>query len=455
MSDIIRPSRRDFMRQAACSAVGYGALVGTVMDLYKVNAAAQTATDYKALVALFLYGGNDANNLIVPRGAEYATYAAARGALALPQTTLLPISPLSGAPFDLGLHPSLARVQQLFDTDRKLAFLGNVGPLVGPTNKADYVARRNLPPQLFSHSDQQVLWQTSIAETQAQLTGWGGRTADLLRSLNDVNSISMTISLAGSNTFQVGRDVFQYQVASSGPIGLTNYKVGTAQDAESLAIDRALARQHGNIFENAYRGIVRRALDNDQKLRAALTTAPAMATVFPATRLAGQLKMIAQLIAARGAMGQRRQIFFCSAGGYDTHGNQLTDQANLLTELSDALGAFYSATVELGVADRVTTFTASDFGRTYRTNGAGSDHGWGSHHLVMGGAVNGGRIYGSFPALAVNGPDDTGQGRWIPSTSCDEYSATLAKWFGVSATDMPTILPNIGRFGSPDLGFLA
>ncbi|MGZ5553784.1 MAG: DUF1501 domain-containing protein, partial [Chthoniobacterales bacterium] len=216
-----------------------------------------------------------------------------------------------------------------------------------------------------------------------------------------------------------------------------------------------LALPQNNLFEKAYADTVSRSIADNELLTSALTGIPTLQTQFPTTDLGNQLNMIAKLIAARTNLSMQRQIFFCSVGGYDTHGDQLAGQAGLLTELSQALNAFYSATAELGVANQVTTFTASDFGRTYPTNGSGSDHGWGSHQFVMGGAVRGGRLFGTFPTLAVNGPDDTGQGRWIPTTSVDEFSSTMASWFGVSASDMPTVLPNIGRFSHPDLGFFA
>lgn len=452
MPNVTRPSRRDFLRQAACSAVGYSAVAGAVLDLYKINAIAQT-NDYRALVCVFLFGGNDANNMIVPRSIGYAEYAAARGNLALPSSQLLPVFPENGDGREWGFHPSMTGLQILFEHG-KVAIVSNIGPLVAPITQAQYRARSvPVPPSLFSHSDQQALWQTSVSDRNST-TGWGGRTADLLRSLNDNQQVSMSISLGGSNTYQIGRHVFQYQVSPSGSIALNNYRLPPSTDPESRALDRILARQHANIFENAYRDTVKQAIDNDLLIRSAVANAPPLVTTFPTTRLGSQLRMVAQLIASRATIGHRRQIFFCATGGYDTHGNQMGTHAALLQELSEAVSSFYGATVELGVADQVTTFTASDFGRTFPTNGSGSDHGWGSHHLVVGGAVRGRRFYGTFPTLVVNGPDDTGLGRWIPTTSVDEYSATLARWFGVAASDLPIILPNIGRFAMPNLGFL-
>jgi uncharacterized protein (DUF1501 family) len=463
MTEIRGTTRRQFLRQSACAAVGMTALANTVFDLERIAAAAPLV-DYKSLVCVFLYGGNDGNNVIVPTGAaDYAQYAAARDALALPQSSLLALHPLSNPPGDprqWGLHPSLAKMQGLFNSGRA-ALVANVGPLVAPLTRDEYLSHSvAVPPQLFSHSDQTVHWQTSLPDQPAR-TGWGGRTADLLRSLNENARISMSISVAGTNTFQVGNVVTQYQVSPEGPVGLTSY-VPAAQgpDASSNAIRSLLARSYGNLFERGYSGIFSRALDNQELLSGALAGAPQLTTAFPETDLGLQLKMIAQLISVRETLGLRRQVFFCAAQGFDTHGGQVGasaldgTHADLLAELDAALSAFDAAMNELRVADTVTAFTASDFGRTYVSNGDGSDHGWGSHHFVIGGAVRGGRFYGQLPTLAVGGPNDAGEGRWIPTTSVDEYAATLARWFGVANSDLPLVLPNLGRFATQDLGFM-
>ncbi|MGI9172470.1 MAG: DUF1501 domain-containing protein [Chthoniobacterales bacterium] len=468
MNPSIPPSRRQFIRRCACAALGTTALASTVWNLRSIRAATannallNTPGDYKALVCLFLYGGNDANNLIVPtNAADYASYAAARQGLALPQASLLPISPLTysdGRTF--GLHPSFVDaptgtgtfpgLQSLFNSG-KLAVVNNVGTLVAPVTRAQYLnGTAALPPQLFSHNDQSVHWQTSVPD-QPPRTGWGGRMADLLITLNGSAQISMSISLDGTNTFQVGNQVFQYQMSPYGVVNLSGYS-GTTK----TALDNTLSLPHQNLFENEFSRITRRSLDNSALLSTALNGVN-LTTFFPSNNyLADQLKMIAKMIAARTALGMNRQIFFCAVGGYDTHGDQLTAHANLLGELNGALASFYQATVDLGVANQVTTFTASDFGRTFPVNGgAGSDHGWGNHQLVLGGTVRGNDLYGRYPVLSVNGPDDTGVGRWIPTISVDEYSATLAKWFGVSPTDMSTVFPNLSRFAQPDLGFLS
>ncbi len=450
-------SRREFLR-TACTAVGTAALANTVFDLTRVAAAASlprfNAGDYKALVCVFLYGGNDGNNTIVPTGTlDYNDYAAARGTLALPRVSLLPIAPLHSDGRSWGLHPSLGGIRNLF-AQRHAAILANVGPLVAPVTRDDYLmGSAALPPQLFSHSDQTVHWMTSLPDRPA-LSGWGGRVADLLRNLNANAQISMSISVAGTNTFEVGNQVTQYQVSTEGALGLDNYDSGPFADPSSRAIKSLLETPYSNLLERAYAGIKKRAIDNGEMLGAAINGIPPLVTEFPDTDLGRQLRMVARLIGARSPLEQQRQIFFVATGGYDTHGDQLNPQADLLAELDQSLTAFYQATVEMGVAQQVTSFTASDFGRTYPANDDGSDHGWGGHHFILGGAVQGGDIYGAMPTLAIEGPDDTEQGRWIPSTSVDEYSATLAKWFGVAPGNLADVFPNLGRFARPDLGFL-
>jgi len=447
------PTRRTFIRQAACAALTTTGILNTIFDLRRLSAAPMdTSSDYKALICLFLFGGNDANNLIIPHDTSgYASYAAARGALAIPQASLLPLTLQGGDGRDFAFHPNLAELQSLFDQG-KLGVVANVGTLVAPVTRAQYLAGgAAVPPQLFSHADQSVQWQTSVPDVISK-TGWGGRMADMLQSLNAGSKISLSLSIAGTNTFEVGNTVLPYVISPTGSVGLTGFDGSANANVRLQAFKDLLALPHNNLFEQAYSDTVSRSIAANDLLTSALSGIPAFQTVFPNTGLGTQLNMIAKLIAARTNLGMNRQIFFCSVGGYDTHGDQLTGQANLFTELSQGLNAFYAATNEMGVAQNVTTFTASDFGRTYPTNGTGSDHGWGSHQFVLGGAVQGGRLFGTFPTLAVNGPDDTGQGRWIPTTSVDEFSATLATWFGVSASDLSLVLPNIGRFAHPNLG---
>ena len=444
-------TRREFMRRACCAAVGSTAIASTVWDMRLINAAAAAAapSDYKALVCLFLYGGNDGNNLVVPTDTTgYNAYAGARGGLAIPSGQLKGVTALNNSGHTYGFHPACSELATLFNGG-KLAVLFNVGTLVVPTTRAQFFAHNvPLPPQLFSHNDQQVQWQTSIPD-QPSRTGWAGRSADLLASLNGNSSVSMSMTLAGANVFEIGNQVAQYSVTPGGSVGLDQIPADRVQAVKNL-----LTLPHSNLYEQAFAQTMTRAIDNDALLKSALGSSPPLATKFPGTPLAGQLNMIAKLIGARGALGHKRQIFFAGVIGYDLHGGQMAPHNDLMTELSGAMKAFYDATAEMGVVNNVTTFTASDFGRTLTSNGTGSDHGWGNHQLIMGGAVQGQRTYGAFPALSVDGPDDTGLGRWIPTTSVDEYSATLAKWFGVSATNLPTVFPNLTRFGHPDLGFM-
>ncbi len=450
-------TRRGFIRQAACAAVGTTAISNTLLDLRLINSlvAAAPVTDYKALVCVFLYGGNDANNLIIPRsGTDYDAYAAARLNLAIPAASLLPIDPASAGGREYGFHPSCGGLQQLFNGGQA-AVMANVGTLVEPVTRAQYQAKtRRLPPQLFSHNDQQVQWQTSIPDRPMK-TGWGGRCADLLYSLNEGSQVSMSISVAGVNTWEVGDIVQQYHVsapatASSLDVSIGLQSIGTTQ---LQAMRGILDLAYPNLFEQEFATVVDRAIDNNALIRAALTAATPLVTTFPNESLSNQLRSVARLISVRQALNMKRQIFFVSKGGFDTHGEQNATHATLLGQVSTAMKAFYDATAELGIADKVTAFTASDFGRTLPSNGQGSDHGWGSHQIVVGGAVNA-DMYGAFPTLAVNGPDDTSTGRWIPTTAVDQYAATLARWFGVNESNLPDVFPNIGRFATSNLGFL-
>lgn len=474
-------SRRELIH-GTCAAVAATSMASTVWDLRMMNAAMAAGagiTDYKALVCLFLFGGNDANNLIIPTDADnYALYLAARksptqGGLALPnvgQTNgVLPLNLTNGNGRTFGIHPSCTGLQQLFEAG-KMAVLTNVGPLVAPLTKAQYqagtVAR---PPQLFSHNDQVVQWQTSIPDQQPR-TGWGGRCTDLLYTANNANSIAMSMSLAGQNTWEVNNIVSQsqYHVSTTGPAGLSG--ITTAQQAAFNNLVNLARTQGTNLYEKSHAEITRRALDNNAALGTHLASSP-NSTTIPSNppQLLNQLAMVARIIKAAPLLGHKRQIFFVAVGGYDLHNGQiqvtagtpLADDstrgahAGLLSALSQSMKWFYDETTAQGVANSVTTFTASDFNRTFPVNGGvGSDHGWGTHVIVMGGAVQGRKFYGTFPTLAVNGPDDTGLGRWIPTISVDEYSATLARWFGISPTEMPAIFPNIGRFANADLGFM-
>lgn len=447
-------SRRRFIR-SCCAAVGSTGLLSAMAQLRLMGAVAgdTAGDDYKALVCLFLNGGNDANNLIVPYDTGgYNDYATARTTLSLPQESLLAINPLTTDGRSYGLHGSVGPLAEMFASGN-LAVLANVGTLIVPTTRAQYEAQSvPLPPQLFSHNDQQVQWQSSVPD-QPFSTGWGGRLADLMNAFNENPALSMSISLDGQNSFQVGSNVTQFAVNRTGVVNLS----GTGNAAGEVRLEtlkQVMGQENESLFQTAFGDITSSAIDTSALLGATLEAAQPLTTEFPEGRLGDQLSMIARLISVAPQFGLKRQVFFARLGGWDLHDTQIDAHALLLEEIAVAMKSFYDATVELGCENDVTTFTASDFGRTFNTNGDGSDHGWGSHHMIMGGSVRGGDIYGTMPVLEINGPDDTGRGRWIPTTSVDEYASTLARWFGVSDSDLPMVLPNLGRFGSPDLGFM-
>lgn len=457
-------TRRTFMRQACCAAVGTTGLLSAMAQLRLLGAVAADSVrsqfspmalpgDFKAMVCVYLGGGNDATNMIIPSdGSNYAFYAKARAELAVPQSALLPMSLRKYSDGrSYALHPSIPEIQSLF-SQGKIAFLANVGTLVQPTTLNQYNAGQGLPTQLFSHNDQGIQWQSSIPD-QPFTTGWGGRLADLLNGMNSNNQISMSISLSGANWFERGNQVIQFAVSSAGFPSLTTASL-TQLRATQAALQNILNASPSNMLDAAFRGVTTTAISDNALLGSLLPTAPVLKTAFPNSPMGSDFAMIARLISLAPQLGLKRQIFFVGLNGFDLHAAQVDGHGPLLAELSGALKAFYDATVELGVANQVTTFTASDFGRTYVPNAGGTDHGWGNHQLIMGGAVQGGDIYGKMPSLVVGADDDTGRGRWIPSTSVDEYSATLATWFGVSASNLSTVLPNIGRFAHPNLGFM-
>ncbi|MCA1628932.1 MAG: DUF1501 domain-containing protein [Acidobacteria bacterium] len=468
-------TRRDFLRSTGCAALGTGLLAAGIQEFGLVRAFADTnATDYKALVCVFMSGGNDGNNLVVPVDAtRFAQYTGARQAagLALPAPGqpggLLPVNPASGGQY--GLHPSLVEIQSLF-SQSKAAVVCNAGPLVEPLTKAIYQnGTGKRPLQLFSHSDQVGQWMTSVSNDNSQ-TGWGGRTADRAATLNGAATFPQMVSIAGVNLFVTGQATRPLAIGDSNTPLASVLPLNNAVNAEGLTFTTAQNTARRTAFDQ-----IRALVTSDTLPRAAadITTSalqtsaalgsanPTITTTFPNTSAGRQLLQIARLIALRDTLSMKRQIFFVSIGGFDTHNNQMAanGQSSLLTQLSQAVGAFYNATVELGIADKVTTFTLSDFGRTLQPAGAGagvgSDHAWGNHHLVVGGAVRGGDFYGTFPTLALGGPDDTDtRGRWIPTTSVEQYAATLASWYGLSASDLPLVFPLIGRFNSPNLGFM-
>ena len=445
-------NRRSLIRYASLAAGGH--LAG-LRPFGALNAFAQAAPtqNYKALVCIFLFGGNDANNTLVPfDSVGYNNYASLRGPLALPQSQLLQLASMP----NYSLHGSLPEVRQLIDSGVG-ALVANVGTLIQPTTPAGVAARLNLPANLFSHSDQQLQWQNA-AQTAATSTGWAGRMSDLLgSSFNSSASIPMITSVAGDTLFCDGQSTTPLAVIPGNQAG-----VSCGEGAPECAVRQTLAQSFlsfasGLSLVQAENVITQNAYQYANVLTQALSAASPMATVFPANNpFATQLQQIAQLMQVRSSFGVNRQIFFAGVGNFDTHANQFAQQSLLLAQFSSAVSAFYQATQELGIANQVTSFTMSDFSRAFQPNSnSGSDHGWGSHHLVVGGAVQGAKLYGTYPTLALGGPDDSGaNGRWIPSTGSVQYAATLASWFGVSAAQLSSIFPNLGAFSSANLGFV-
>lgn len=449
--------RRTFIKQSALAALGSSSFSALSTQFNLAHAQVGGADDYRALVCVFLYGGNDAFNMLVPRSAgDYNVYADARRNLATAREDLLALNPANSLPADYGLHPELTELKTLFDAG-KLTLIGNVGTLIEPTLQSDFVNNRvELPPQLFSHNDQQNFVMSLQATQERQ--GWASRIADVMMDANANPDLSMNITLSGSNTLQTGGISAPYAL---GPEGVNDYwslQPGNP-DAWSVnrnrAYDALLSQSQTHMFASEFARTQRRSIDLGVSLRSALNQTPAPQTTFQSgSRLAGMLRMIAHLISARETLGMRRQIFFVGIGDYDTHGDQVNRYPALMRELNHALSSFYQATVELGVSEQVTTFTASDFGRTLTSNGDGTDHGWGSHQMVMGDSVMGNRIFGTMPELAIGSNDDIGEGRIIPTTSIDQYAATLARWYGLSPSQVAETFPSLANFNSADLGFM-
>jgi uncharacterized protein (DUF1501 family) len=471
-------SRRGFLKQLNCAAIGSSAILNTLLNLRLANSATAQGgplTDNRALVCIFLSGGCDSFNLLVPNDSRYGSYATTRGAsgsdggLALAQNALLPLSaPASG----YGLHPSCVNLQAMangtgaFASKRRLAFVSNVGTLVQPVTKAQFNAWENgqnaalpVPKALFSHSDQIEQWQTAVPQGMAQLSGWAGRAADMLHSYYNTGATSMSISLGGNNVFQVGNSTQQFVVTPSGALTFEGNTGGSASNPLQLknsALRNTLDQHYTNLLTESFAQLTRQSDDAQQLFQTQFDSASAQlgATVdalFPAGNyVASTLKAVVKTIKIRSQLGLKRQTFFVQYGGWDHHGELLNTEAAMLTTLDKAIGAYQQALELLGLQNDVITFSASDFGRTLRSNGRGTDHAWGANALVFGGKVDGGKIFGTYPDLTLDGPDDVGRGgRLLPSTSADAYFAELLRWFGVSSGNMSYVLPNIANFWNP------
>jgi len=462
-------SRRNFIGKS-CAAVGYTSLFSSLINMKAMAESALdnsslASGDYKALVFLMLGGGNDSFNMLIPRGnTEYAEYASTRSNLAIPQSGsggILPINPITTDGREFGLHPSMGNMQQLFETN-KLAFLSNVGTLVDPiSNVTDFHnASIKKPLGLLSHSDQQQQWHSGRPHERTNI-GWGGRIADLIQSMNANENISMNISLQGTNIFQYGQEVIPYVINNEGSIGILDYNETDPYNVlKTDALNSMMDRDYNDVFKNTYINTIKASNESSFEFQSAIDAVSEFTTILPAGNdLAAQLQMIAKTIAARESLGFSRQIFYVAIDGWDHHDELLINHANKLTDVNDALHYFNSVTEELNIANEVTTFSISDFARTLTSNGNGTDHAWGGNAFMMGGSVFGKDMYGNYPSLALNGSLDVQDGRLIPTTSADLYLAELAKWFGVSNTDLDMIFPNLYKFydtnsGVPPIGFM-
>ncbi len=467
-------NRRNFLSLlgGGCASLGMTTLLNGITNLGLVGAAAAAnhrfhpnpPTGYRALVCIMLGGGNDSFNTLIPRGPdEYEEYARVRGSMAIRRNNLLPITPRTPDGKSYGLHPDLPYIQQLFQSG-EAAFVANVGALVEPTTVAQYKNRQiERPTALFSHSDQQKHWMTSVPQDKGSL-GWAGRMADILYNSNNNQNISMNLSLSGHNIFQQGRRVVPLTLDTSGNGAVLLKGTGNNSFYETLkrqTLDNLLDATYQNLLKQAYSNTVMGAFGSSIELSEAIANGRPFSTPFITNnQLTRQLNAVAKTIAAREALNINYQTFFVSMGGFDTHDGGIAGHSARMADLNDAIHFFYEALKELGVADRVTTFTISDFGRKLVSNGNGTDHAWGGNALVFGGAVNGGDIYGQYPDLYAGNPQDLGGTQLVPTTSTDEYFAELALWFGASAADLDQILPNIRNFWIPNsnsrpLGFMS
>lgn len=451
-------SRRAFLKRSAALGVA-GTAAPFALNLAAIGeSAASVASDYKALVCVYLYGGNDFANTLTPYDqATYNLYKALRPNVAyardtLAATALSPTTSLAGG-VQYALAPALLPLLPIFQAG-KMAPVLNIGTLIEPVTKAKYTAQSvRVPPKLFSHNDQEAYFQSSLPE--GGNSGWGGRMGDLFQSGNGKATLTC-VNVAGNAVFVSGRSATQYSIGHYGPTTLySNQQTLFGSATANSVLKSMISGPRTHLFENEHARVVKRSLDAFNDVSAALAGAPRFATPWPTHNgLALQLKMVAQLISVGQQLGMKRQVFFVAQNGFDVHDSLAQRQPLLLGALAEAVKCFYDTTVELGISEKVTTFTASDFGRSIVTNGDGSDHGWGNTHFVLGGAVKGKQLYGTSPVWANDGPDDVGQGRLIPTTSVDQYAATLATWFGVSEGQMSTVLPAIGNFASRNLGFV-
>jgi uncharacterized protein (DUF1501 family) len=450
-------TRRDFVKLGASAA----ATLGISGSLQANRAQAADVSGYKAIVCLFMFGGNNGFNWVVPMtSSAYSTYAKSRANLALASNSLLSLNGTASDGITYGMHSACPEIRSLYNAG-KAAVICNVGTLVQPTTSAQAKAGSvSLPSQLFSHIDQETSWMTSIADSPERY-GWAGRVADLLTSQHGTARVSYNIDIGGQNYWQEGRTATPYALGTGGAstLGVTTstaWRNGSRVAAENALITQA--KSDSNLMIPAYANIQNNSAAKVGIVNGAFSSAGSVSTSFPTyngdSGLGTQLREVVQTIKAHAGIGDTRQFFFVQLGGFDTHNGELAAQQNLLGIVSKNINTFWNALGEIGMQNSVTLFTASDFGRSLGSNGDGSDHAWGNHALVLGGAVKGGKYYGKMPSLVMNGADDFGDGRIIPTTSTDQHAATLSKWFGVADGELNGVFPNLKNFATRDLGFM-
>jgi uncharacterized protein (DUF1501 family) len=474
MSNLSNTTRRALLKKMAALPVASIATPMALQMLGMANASAQTAPDYKALVCVFFLGANDHYNTVVPYDStNYNNYYNVRkgtisgnyDGIALTRASLVStvLAGTTGLPsgVQMALGPTMTGMKTLFDAN-KLGIVLNVGPLVEPTTLTQYTNKSVLlPPKLFSHNDQQAYWHTA-GNTEGGTSGWGGRSADLILTGNSKAALTC-VSVAGNSVYLSGNQALSYQLSTSGASTLANSYFGSTAGAAALKTLVKKSSASGHLFENAHVEVMNRALDTYSDVTGAIGTAPsaALKAKFPsanlttgANTLSQQLQMVARMIEKNATLGLKRQVFFVGLGGFDLHDNLAALHPDLLDKVSKAFTEFSDGLEYLGMSQQVTTFSASDFGRTLSSNGDGSDHGWGSHHFIMGGAVNGGRFFGTAPPIGVTHTQQVGSGRLLPSTASDQMAAELARWFGVSDASMADVLPNSVNFNLHQLGLM-
>lgn len=454
-------SRRKFLGSAACAAVGSTTFLSSFTSLGMMNSlaaprpalGAPPPDDYRALVCILLAGGNDSFNMVVPTTTEpYNDYSTSRSNVALTSGELLPLNYTDPDGINYGLHPAMPEVANLFN-DGKAAFLANIGTLIEPVTKTQVLnGTAPLPLGLQSHADQARHWQTSLPQNR-HAKGWGGKVADILAAGNSNQDISMNLSLSGTNLWQAGETVDEFTITPQGSVGIS--VLGGTDPFEVIlgqGLDNILDQTYNDVLKQTYAKKVKDSQTQHEVFTAALDDLTPLATQFSATGISRQLRMVAESIAIAGGLGMARQTFYIRFGGFDNHGELLNNHSARLALLSAAIGEFNQAMVEIGMSENVTTFTVSDFARTLTSNGFGTDHAWGGNAMVIGGAVNGGQIYGHYPSLALGNDLELGNGVLLPELCTDQYFAELALWLGVDPSNLEDIFPNVGNFYTPGTG---